>query len=238
MSFYISKKLILGSLLMISTSSFALAANYKGEPQPCPALPSLNDGFYVGLQGGYDSYRVKQTDTDGVSTASTSMNPTGWVGGLFAGYGMDFNQFYLGGEAFINDSSASSTNSFNNSTSSVSGSQKLSVQQSYGLALIPGIKFTPTTLTYIRLGYNWAHLKASASVSGTGIDDYSASASHTSSGFNYGVGIETLVPQLSDHVSLRAEYSHTSYSNFTPGGGDLKFSPSDNQFMLGIIYHV
>lgn len=233
------KKIVIGSLLLLSTTGLAFSATYKGYKgeAPCPSIPALKDGFYVGLQGGYDSYNLKQTDNLGVATASTTMSPTGWVGGIFAGYGMDFNWFYLGGEAFINDSAASASNTFNNSTSGVSGIQKFSVQQSYGVAVLPGVKFTPATLGYIHLGYNWAHFKVTETLSGT-TNNYNASSSNTSNGFAYGVGVETLVPQISDKVSVRADYTHTSYSSFTPAGGELKFSPSDNQFMVGVIYHI
>jgi len=66
-----SKKVLVGALMLATTTSVAFAAkNYKGEGNfkgeamapaavPCPDVPSLKDGFYIGLQGGYDSYRVK-----------------------------------------------------------------------------------------------------------------------------------------------------------------------------------
>lgn len=235
----LSKKILVGTMVFLSAASIASAAKYKEYKgykgvAPCP---TLRDGFYIGLQAGYDSYNVKERDNLGVATARTILGPTGWVGGAFAGYGMNFDLFYLGGEIFINDSAAQGSNNFNNTVSGVSGSQKFTVNTSYGLAFLPGIKLTSATLSYIRLGYNWANLKVTEAITGT-TDNFSASATNTSHGFVFGLGIETLVPEISDHVSIRGEYSYTYYSSFTPSGGQIKFTPSDSQFMFSVIYHV
>jgi len=96
---------------------------------------------------------------------------------------------------------------------------------------LPGMKLNDTSLGYVRLGWNWANLKSKESMTGGA----SANKSNTSNGFVWGVGVETL---LVDNWSVRTEYSHTYYSNFTSGGAfATKFSPSDNQFMVGVLYH-
>ncbi len=224
------------SLLLSTTASFAenYKGDYKGEaPFTCPVEKGLKDGFYVGAQVGYDSYRVRQNTTytaPDVGTSTTPLNATGFVGGAFLGYGQYFsNNFYLAGEGFINGSGASVTRSGGQAGATTSNSySKFQVNGSAGLSVLPGMKLNNSTLGYLRLGYNWARMKAT-----TTTNNQSASKSNTSGGFNYGLGMETLV---SDAWSIRGEYSHTNYNSFSTSIGS-NFSPSDNQYMLGLIYH-
>jgi opacity protein-like surface antigen len=220
------------STVLVSAACYAghgnyKGENYKGEAMPvCPPPPMLMDGFYVGVQAGYDTYRVRAVS----DLANVPVNDSGWEGGLFVGYGKYFDPsnyaFYLGGEIFGN---------YNNSSETINVlgpvySATFKARGSYGVALLPGIRLNNTTLGYVRLGYNWASLKGSenfASGAATG------SKTHTSNGFNFGVGIETL---LVDDWSLRGEFSHTYYSDFTSSFGTT-FKPSDNLFTLGLIYH-
>lgn len=244
------------SAAAITIASPVMAANYKGEgfaaPAPCPTVNALKDGFYVGLQGGYDSYNVRQshsstrTDADsGVVTAlssSTTHNPNGWVGGALLGYGQYFETFYLGAEAMINASSAETSGNAalsateTGDTNTLTSNANFKVNSSYGLALLPGVKLNDSTLGYIRLGYNWANMKGKETI----VDGFadptttaSASKSNTQGGWVYGLGMESAFYQ---NFSARAEYSYTDYNSFNVGGSS--FSPSDNQFMLALIYHI
>ncbi|RDI44549.1 outer membrane protein [Aquicella lusitana] len=234
-------KVLTASLILASSTGVAFAkgykgeANYKGEAMaaPCPPPKMLKDGWYVGGQVGYDSYRVRQN----INTPSTSdiignpvLNATGWVGGLFLGYGQYLTDlFYLGGEIFANVSDADENYSLTDTVGTYNS--KFEVNSSYGLALLPGLRLNDTSLGYIRLGWNWANLKGKENITGGA----SSSKSHTSNGFNLGLGLETLVYE---NWSVRTEYSHTWYNSFNSGGTfGTKFNPSDNQFMLGVLYH-
>ncbi|MEO8400241.1 MAG: outer membrane beta-barrel protein [Gammaproteobacteria bacterium] len=236
--------------VLLAASSAAFAGHYKGEnykgeamPAPCPTPLTLRDGFYLGGQVGYDSYRVRQSitasDIDGDSFSyNPVLNPAGWVGGVLAGYGQYFSDmYYIGGEIFINGSNANT--SYNVNSTNVDGAvvetsnyhTKVSVGTSYGISLLPGMKLNEATLAYIRLGYNRARIKGSQTFT-SGAFTFSNSNSNWSSGFNYGLGMEsTFYPQW----SARGEYTHTNYGSFNSGGSH--FSPSDNQFMAAIIYH-
>lgn len=226
-------------------SSVALAGhNYKGDyknEMPCPPPKMLKDGFYLGAQVGYEAYRVRESSAfdipplaEGVA-ANPAVAATGWVGGLFLGYGQYLTDlFYLGGEIFGNYSGADESHSFQDTLGApFTYNTKIEARGSYGLALLPGIRLNDATLGYIRLGWNWVNLKASESVTTPGGGTLaSASKSNTSNGFNYGVGIETL---LVDNWSVRGEFTHTSYSDFSTAY--TSYDPSDNQYMLGLIYH-
>jgi outer membrane immunogenic protein len=268
------------SLLMVSTAGMAahshkatkVAAqqeNYKGEnfkaevPPPCPPIMMLHDGFYIGAGLGYDSYRIHQsTDltayeldvlpatVEFTSASSANTSATGWMGGIFAGYGRYFDTFYIAAEINANTSNADSTFSYNNSLG-VSANTKVKARTSYGIAILPGIKLNDSSLLYVRLGYLRTNFKASASFSSLDFDEstvnsLSVSDSAWRNGFNYGVGIETYV---AEDISIRGEYTHTSFNSKTISGQFTntttldsvvvsdKFDVSNNEFMLSLLYH-
>jgi len=239
---------ITSALLVTSTASFATnykgEASYKGEPMPvpCPQPLILKDGFYLGAQALYDSYRTRVTSAatiGAISAASTNVIASnGWGGGIFGGYGMYFNNlYYLAGEIFVNGTSASQSESSIVTTAagaatSINGT--VSVGASWGVSVLPGLKLNDSSLGYIRLGYEQAKIRAQGSATTTtgGGASVSASKNNWQGGFNYGVGIETAVYQ---NVSVRTEYNHTSYSSFS--NAVTSVNPSDNQFTLGLIYH-
>ena len=222
-------KILVTSLIFASATGLAVAkGDYKGE---CPMPPMLKGGFYLGGQVGFDSYRVRE-DIDTPSTsdivANPAINATGIVGGLLIGYGQYFNMYYLGGELFANWTGADHSYSITDNVGTYNN--QFEADSSYGLALLPGIKLNDPTLGYLRFGWNWAYVKGKENITG----GVSTSKSNTSNGFNWGLGMETL---LVDNWSLRAEASHTSYDSFT-STFSTKFNPSDNQFMVGLIYHI
>lgn len=234
------------AMLLASTAGFA--ANYKGETYkdqpmaPCPVEKVLKDGFYVGAQVGYDSYKATNsfnvTDASGTVNANGSIttNATGWAGGLFAGYGQYFQDaYYLAAEILVNTSGASQSNNFTVTTSGVGGSatSKFSANTSWGIRILPGIKLNTSTLLYIPLGWMDASLKGTTTLSNIGGTlTASTSKSGYQGGFVYGLGFETAVYE---NFSLRGEYTHTNYNSFSSGG--VKWSPYDNQVMLGLSYH-
>lgn len=233
-----SMKLIAASVILASTTGLAFAKNYKGDykGEVCPPPVMLKDGFYIGAQVGYDSYRVRTSFGSAAFPAifgTTVLNATGWAGGLFLGYGQYFNNlFYLAGEIFGTDSAANVRTRVTTTAGSFRG--RVQANGSWGLALLPGIKLNDTSLGYIRLGWNWASLKGRATLlNAAGVVVASNNRTHTSNGFNFGVGIETLIV---GNWSVRGEYSHTWYNNFTNAAG-TKFNPSNNEYMLGVLYH-
>ena len=273
------------SLLMVSTAGIAAhkshrtaaqQENFKGEanfkaevPPPCPPIMMLHDGFYIGVGVGYDAYKV-HTSGDLVvndigvpaapvllATSESSFNnsATGWMAGIFAGYGRYFDWFYLGAEINASTTNADSTSSYSSTdftdADSSSGTVELEARTSYGIALLPGIKLNDSSLLYVRLGYLRTDFKASANfneVDGAGVTtaNFSGSDNEWRNGFNYGVGIETAV---AENVSIRGEYTHTNYNTesvngtFTDSTGtiqgsfDNKYDVSNNEFMLSLLYH-
>lgn len=273
------------SLLMVSTAGIAAhkshkvaeQENFKGEanfkaevPPPCPTCLVLHDGFYLGVGVGYDSYRAHQSTNvdidDPVLALEILENPlsfnhsaTGWMGGLFAGYGHYFDMFYLGAELNANASNADT--SFSRSVTTFVGTPiqafssynvNVKARTSYGVALLPGIKLNDSSLLYVRLGYLRSNFKISENFTNP-ISIFvppflvSGSSNKWVNGFNYGVGIETAI---AEQVSIRGEFDHTQFNSRTishtfvnqPFVGDVvttstSIKPSNNEFMLSLLYH-
>ena len=238
------KMLPLTAMLALTTNiSFAdvvtppdLAATKTADTSPpatnCPSPPKLKEGWYMGAQIGYDSFRVRNTVANPGSYAFNS-NPVlaanGWLAGLILGYGeMYYPWFYWGGEIFAN------SNNFNQAfqaTTTSSYSNAINTSSVIGLAFLPGVRFTDDTMAYAKLGWSRAILKTEETVTGTA----DANQVNDSSQFMFGVGIETLIM---NQWSLRTEFNHLYYNSYnTTVPYRTKVSPSDNQFTLGLIYH-
>lgn len=236
------------SLLLASTTSFAAATNYKGEnykgEPPCPVEKGLLGGFYLGVQGGYDIYRTNieynaTTSVDVTQHGEHKLSSPGWVGGGMLGYGMYIDQWYLGGEVFGNGSGAdgSSHVTVTSGANVLQTESEVKVTANYGIDFIPGYKINNDTLVYGRLGYNWARVEAEqeATLNGVDITAHDDDKTNTVGGFHWGVGMESMVYE---NFSLRAEYTYTKFKHFDVGGENIgEFTPADNQFMVGLLYH-
>ncbi|HTM64512.1 MAG TPA: outer membrane beta-barrel protein [Gammaproteobacteria bacterium] len=220
------------TLLLAGITSTSFAEDTASQTCPTPIM--LSSGWYLGLQGGYDSFKVKTnvTTPGGASTLVTnpSMNAIGWTGGMMLGYGMMLNDwFYTGAEIFANLTDAERY--FTNTSAGSTYSNKVKVKSTYGIGILPGIRFTDSTLTYARLGWNSATFKTTETVTSVA----TATRNNTSNGFVVGVGIETYT---NTNWSLRGEFDHTWYSSYnTKTVYTTGVKPSDNQFMLAMLYH-
>jgi hypothetical protein len=92
------KRVILTSAIsMVASVTFADQGDHLKDSfkDYCPPPPALHDGFYTGLQGGYDSYRIRQKiNLTGGITSNPVLNATGVAGGIFVGYGKQGSCFF------------------------------------------------------------------------------------------------------------------------------------------------
>lgn len=234
------------SLLSSGITFAATHKIYKGE-SCTKCQPTLNDGFYVGASGGYESYQMRSNNTltaAGITTLNyrVSNNSTGAVGGIFAGYGQNIRgKFHLSGEVFVNSSGASNSQIFTVAPvglASLNATARQSVGTSYGFMVLPGFKTNPSTLAYLRLGYSRAYIKQQISAGGLTVNN-----NNWSNGFAFGVGMETA---LCHNWSLRGDFTHVNYNTITSNAGSAALgvtasstlTPYDNQFLLGLAYHI
>jgi outer membrane immunogenic protein len=231
------------SLSLMATSAIACAASnaiaddYKNEVMAISSTQPLllKDGFYIGAQGGYDNYRAGINHSVTVAGTSFVANPTlssnGFVGGFFTGFGMNFYQYgYLAAELFGNGSTANQSYNLNYGTTS--STSKVTQDGDWGISVLPGIKVNPSSLVFLRLGWNQARLRGTETFIANG-NIASASSHSWASGFNVGLGIETAIYQ---NISLRGEYDHTSFGSYTSRLG-TKYTLSNNRMMAGLSYH-
>jgi opacity protein-like surface antigen len=205
--------------------------NYKGEMgEPVVFIPCkrLKEGLYLGGGWGYDAYKIRQsvslTDRGGTfDQGNPTVSAKGFVARLFVGYGQYFDWFYFGGEAFVNTSGANTTYFINDYGTDISA------RTGFGIGLLPGLKLSDLSLLYMRLGYARTSLK----IQENGAIAGNVSTTDWANGLTYGLGIETAII---NNVSIRGEYSYTTYGSFTSNLG-TRFSPSNNQFILDFSYH-
>lgn len=239
--------IISAATLFVSQVSYA--ANYRGykgenEGKLVSAMIAqaetknvLKEGPYVGVGIGYESYKMRfsQSAYDSANV-TTSFNPTlnakGWLGSLFAGYGQYYNKFYLGGEVSANTSNASAGYALGDH---LNYNSSIHVGTSFGISLLPGYKINDSSLFYAKFGYARASIKVREALSvASPAVAYSLSTTKWSNGLNYGIGLESIVY---DNVSIRGEYNYINYSAFNTTTG-ARVTPADNQFVLSAIYHI
>ncbi len=241
------------ALLLLPFSSFA--ASYKGEtskkaaystisPSRTPKLSRifLKDGPYLGLSGGYDSYKVQENiylpaaSRNPTSVMNPTINGTGLVGGLLAGYGVYFNNaLYLAGEVFGNISSVyqNSNANIHEVSGTTSYSSKFIVTTGYGASILPGVKLNDAGLVYLRLGYHIARLRGQQNFT-TSTTSFTSNSANWSGGFGYGIGFEE---GMVENLSLRGDFVHIDYRSFN-SSSNTEYQPSDNQFMISLVYHL
>jgi opacity protein-like surface antigen len=207
-----------------------LRTDYKGEHAIlAPYRPVLRDGVYFGAGVGFASYRINQTvellDFDGgLIDVSTSTTAKGGVGNVFLGYGQNFCWFYLGGEVFAKYTTAKS------SFSTLGYHSDITARTSVGVSLLPGIKVTPGTLVYMRLGYDRTRFKISETGTLFGDD----SRREWANAMDIGIGIEEAIYP---GFSFRGEYTFTNFGDFRTEF-NTKFSPKSHGVSLDFIYHL
>lgn len=201
---------------------------------PC-ARPALMNGWYMGIQTGYGAIRVRNSIvTPGASTLTSNLvaAASNWSAGALFGYGTMFNPWaYLGGEIFIVANNFQQNFSSANGPGSIVYTNETLNGPTYGIGILPGIKFNESTLTFARLGWNRVVIKTNETVTGS----VSGSTSKTMDGLVLGIGIETLMIY---NYSIRGEFDHIFLSSYnTTGPYNTKVSPSSNQYSLALIYH-
>ena len=184
-------------------------------------------GFYLGAQlgGGATHTEIKFTQPHLAATAhrleqqemhgKNKLSASGAIGGLHVGYGKQFpNRFYLGLEAYGNLIGNRESNYRNEKLSynqmvTVERKYKIERNNSFGLALRPGVAFG-NTLFYAKLGVESANFKYSVANSETDTKTQTGSANGRRIGFVPGVGVSF---NLTDHMILGLEATYAFYKS-------------------------
>lgn len=211
--------------------------DFVATPAPLPELPNK----YIGIQIGGGLSNVKFSDSftiDGLKTSEDMHKTVGSIiGGLFGGYGLNFNHFYAGGEVSLNYNSLSRQTG---STIIPDATIKLTQPVFATLDFIPGFLTQPNgTLIYGRIGVAGAFTQVKFS---DNLDSFSDSSNSFNGGLRVGLGIDHY---FCDWFSLRADYAYTVFSKvtttITPPGSGVSFqygaNPTLNQLTIGFNFH-
>ncbi|MCK4869617.1 MAG: outer membrane beta-barrel protein [Gammaproteobacteria bacterium] len=180
--------------------------------------------FYFGAQGGAAITSFKRTF--GANTIRNSdTNPEG---GGYLGVGAMFDKFYFGGEGY-----AKYMDIYNKQTSGNSY-LKLNLKYAFGLDGIIGFFTTKNVLLYARAGILASRFYVKTNDAATYSTD---NRKRTLIGYNFGAGVDLYITH---HISIRPEYDFTLYNSYkyTYAGTSNKYSPKNNQFSIGITFHM
>ncbi|MGB6977158.1 MAG: outer membrane beta-barrel protein [Gammaproteobacteria bacterium] len=217
------------------------------------------DGFYVGVEGGYNVAGIQKGNTNFISAAPNGIlgstnaytNLTsfaeGGLGGLYVGYGKrQMDGVYLGAE-LNGDLNAASANTVDTSVKPEANvTEKL--RNDLGLSLLAGYFLTNSSLLYGRVGGVWSKFESDSF--SAGFDGASGDFSKKLLGGRLGIGMETYI---TCQISLRGEYDYTFYESFVQNSTfPFQVDPTiptfsvptsnhytlrSNQFLLGLAYH-
>ncbi len=213
-----------------------------GNDRPAPAARSAStlNGLYAGAHLGHGTLGTELTgthdigDTPGDFPFTGDFANTGFTGGVFAGYGLTFNQIYVGLEL---EAEAANLGWYHDRDTSGSGGRDFSVEKrgSHGASLRVGYVLDNGALLYARIGevqtrFNTQYHR------GSNTNNW-VDRSDTLSGTRVGIGAE--IP-VSSSVFVRMDYSYTHYDNAvsfvtahaTPDA--MKFDNSESLVRLGI----
>jgi outer membrane immunogenic protein len=197
-------------VLMVSSSSFALADGMPGNPRPAYA-PFSWTGFYVGANGGYgdnfdrnDNFIV--SNNLGFSATTRGVQPEGGFGGGQLGYNWQQGPLLLGVEADLQGADVSA--GFSGHLLDASG-DLLNAHQSFdyfgtvrgrvGFAFYHGLIYATGGFAYGGVKDQlFVSMPGSGSIANLHNDD-------TRTGFVVGGGVELA---LAPHWSVKVEYQH------------------------------
>jgi outer membrane immunogenic protein len=195
----------------------ATLATVLAAATAAPATAAEFNGPFVGAQVGWQSEKMKNTDSSfGVTPVDDKMNSV--TGGIYAGYDKRVaDRVVIGAEAGLDFASDDETQA------SVGGTTySVDPKYSFDVTARAGFLATPETLVYARGGYTNARVRTSlASLAGVESD------SDNQDGWLAGAGVER---QIKDNVSARLEYRHSKFSQ----DGDGK--DNRNRVLAGLSY--
>jgi hypothetical protein len=186
--------------------------------------PSFNSsGFYGGFQLGQAALATELEGPRGSGgTLSADFGEFGNLVGLFAGYSIDVSNWFLALEGEVNSADLAWSHSRDNS------GRIFSVERDsgYSLGILSGYRLDQGARIYGRAGATQVEL-ATSYVDAT--RPYNANEALT--GIIFGLG--AMAP-LSETVSVRMEYTLTSYEDYALAGDN--FANSEGTFLTGFLY--
>ncbi|KTC98781.1 hypothetical protein Lgee_1470 [Legionella geestiana] len=166
-------------------------------------------GAYVGVGVGSDFVRLSQQShvwqpgTFNVFN-DAQLSATGVQGSVFGGLYRTFNRMYMGAEFNASLSSVKNTSRNDEFLNRSFSETRLTMNNHFGVSILPGFKYSPDTLFYARLGYENAEFKSKTT------DVSLQNLSKRIGGLRYGLGA---AHDIGRKFGLRVDYSLIDYEN-------------------------
>lgn len=243
------KYLAAASALALVAATGAQAADVvmNQEPAPVVAAPAFSwTGFYAGGQIG-GTWSDTDLNIHGRSDVydfagfgkSFSPDPSGFMGGLYAGYNFDLgNNIVLG----IDTDWAWADMDESESSTYLDGTAKQytvkgKIKEKWAGATRGRIGYAADRwLPYFAGGVAYAKVDSSASFSNANGDVYSkVGGNKTMTGYTLGAGVDYA---MTDNVILRAEYRYSDFGDKDFGNKDFKYNVDykTNDVRVGVAY--
>jgi opacity protein-like surface antigen len=204
---------------------------YRFNPPPGVVMPAPRvdfGGFYFGVQAGHEALWSRGGGPRESNTQLVAdFGDTGFTVGGFAGYGLQFRSFYLGGEleAELSKTGWSHVREPSGRTFSIEN------DATYGAAIRAGYIVNNTALLYARVGVVQSQLDVNYRRGNNSI-----ATEDWVTGLRFGGGMEFPV---SKDLFLRLDYTHTNYratSLITPPDQEIEHHRTRTDlFRLGVL---
>lgn len=208
-----------------------------------PCFSGLYLGGSVGPEGANYTQRANfvinsaaHPESNVNAVDETHLSGYGVFGSIFAGYGWNYNRYYLAGEINANISSVkykrTNTEVFHNHLDTTT----FNITNSEGVSILPGFFLSEDTMLYGRAGYANGRIKIREG------DATIKHSTHNRNGVRYGLGLRH---DFAEQLTLMLDYSQITYQSIkshvvipeASAFKNTKISPTSAQFALGIIYN-
>lgn len=226
-----NKFLYLTAAALISTVTVAHAADvvYQTPEAPVYDEATIWGGAYIGGQVGYNWARSRFSSP--LLADDLKVSPSGFIGGIYAGYNWEFSNAYLFGiEADINYADLSKTSNAVVSGFNVDYTPRVQLEGAVRARF--GVNYD-RWLPYIAGGVSFARVKDNVTVSNA-VNSSFIEQTDTRVGFTIGAGLDYA---LTNNLILRAEYRYADYGKRSFANGDNdEVKLTTNNVRLGIAY--
>lgn len=253
------KKLILSTVALAALCASASAADLPRRAvapvAPIVAVPVFTwTGFYVGVQAGYAFGQDKTTLfvggvplNLGAIGVDTSYDTDGFVGGVHAGYNVQFGAFVAGVEGDLEYANVKGSRTLADAllapgysaTASTEIGFQGSLRARLGFALDRAMIYATGGLAFANVEHNYGVTLPAGNVFGVPAGSYSERADETRWGYTLGAGVEYA---FTSNLTARIEYRYTnldSYNNvstFLSPGDHARQEPDFHAVRAGVSY--
>lgn len=193
-----------------------------------PVITDKFSGFYLGASLGANGnfFRFHDDLANNINLgADTPLLQA------FGGYGQLMpNNFYLGGEIYLNNTiSSARANTQLIDGGGVGTHVNIQTRYSYGASFLPGVLLTQDVVGYGRIGPVWTQFYTNVQ---------SPTAQYTNNNRQLGAELGAgLLVALTYNVDVRLDYSHSIYKSYHTTVNAYHIAPTSDRTNLGIVYN-